>query len=750
MTSSYHKTLCGAATALLLSCTASAVPIDAIEVNGLTVLSRQALLNKLQSSPGTEFDPQALSQDIKTLYELGYFDDIKVEAGVVNDDFTLSFRFIERPRIAGVSFEGNNLISDEDIEQAIPVSAGDIYSPELVGKVRETLRQMYDQKGLQDVRISERSSFRERTRSYDLTFRIEEGEKTWIEEIVFEGATALDRGDFYDVIQSRQKRWYSWATDRGIFSQSAVELDAQRAEQLYFDHGYIEARVRGPELSKLEDGNYRVVYRITEGPQYDVSNIDFTGIDEDDRKALTELVELRAGDTFSAEKVRNAIEDITEFYANRGHADTLVEPQDRIDREKRTLALTFNVRRGSEYQIGAVQISGNDKTRDKVIRRQMQLLEGATYNASRIEYSRNRLQNLNYFEDIRILEHKADTDEIDLDVRVTEKPTGLFSIGAGYSSVDHLVGTLSITQGNLFGRGQYIKAMLEAGSEKTYYSLTFSEPSVLDSLYSFSGSVYNENRERDYFDEERMGGRMTVGRHLFERVRGTVTYKYEDVRIEDIDERAYEVYRDIYGSHTISSLSPTLTRNTLDNDMIPTQGMKTSTYLEWAGSPLGGTDDFYEVGLTHAQYIPLFKDFIGAYNLEIRGVDKHNDAEEVPSYERLYLGGINSLRGYTWDEVGPKNALNESEGGYSSGLLNLELLYPVTDDGKLRLVGFVDVGNVFDGELETGWDDYEKSYGGGVRWVSPMGPLRIEWGKKIDPEPGETTSRWDFTIGSMF
>ncbi|WP_027389297.1 outer membrane protein assembly factor BamA [Chrysiogenes arsenatis] len=744
------KSLCVLAALAIAAGSASAATIDAIEFQGLTSMSRQAFLDKISSRELQEFNPEALSQDIKSLYSLGYFDDITVKAEVINGKFTLVFQFVERPKIASFAVEGNDLLTTDKINEVIVVKPGTIYSPDEVTRIRATLRQMYDDKGVQDVVITEQSTFDERSRSYHLVMKVEEGKKAWIEDVVFDGATAFKRSAFYKVMELREKRWYSWITDRGIFAKNKAEIDAKRIEQLYFDHGYLEVSVQKPVFELQENGNYIVRYVINEGPQYTVTTIGFRGVgDLADEGKLRAAVPQAEGEIFSSAKVTKGIENLTRLFADLGYADAYVRPVDDINQARREVALVFDVRTGDPYTIGVVSVTGNEKTRDKVIRRQMRLLEGSQYSASAIDRSKRDLTNLNFFEDVRILERKGAPQEMDVTVDVTEKPTGLFSIGAGYSSVDHLVGTLSVTQGNLFGRGQYIKANVEAGSKKALYSVTFADPFIFDSKVSFSTSIYNQVREYDYYDDERWGVSFNFGRHLFEEVRGSIGYKFEEINITEIDYDRLAYYSYIEGKSTTSAITPSLSRNTFDNYMVPTKGNRSQVYLEWAGDPIGGDNNWYKAGVLHTTYYPLIKKFVGAVNVEMRTLDAHSGAAEVPEYERLYLGGINSLRGYRYDEVGPRNAIGKATGGYSSTLANFELLYPVNEDGTLRLVAFYDVGTLSEDPTPQ-FDGVKSSYGGGVRWVSPMGPLRLEWGKKISPEPGTATSRWDFTIGSMF
>ncbi|UCZ55682.1 outer membrane protein assembly factor BamA [Desulfurispirillum indicum] len=728
----------------------AAPPIDRIETEGLTTMSHRAFLDRIRISPGQALDPTILTEDIKSLYQLGNFEDIRVYRTSVDGDEVLRFVFVERPRVGSFSVEGNKRIRTDQIEEALSVEPNAIYSPELVARLREGLRQIYDSRGMQDVVITDESTFRASTRTYDIVFRVQEGTRARITDFIFEGAS-YKRKDFYRYMENREERWYSWLTGRGNLSRVKAEMDVQRLQQFYFDRGYLDVAISGPEYLLQDNGNYIIRYQIQEGDRYRLRTVQFRGArDLVTQEQLQEAMRVKEGEYFNSSRVHESIVAITRLFANQGYADASVRPMDAMDSNNLVVDLTFQITPGEPYTIGFVDITGNNKTRDKVIRRQMQLLEGDEYSAAAVDEPRRRLNNLRFFEELRLQERKTDQPgEMDIVIDVREAPTGMFNLGIGYSTVDRIVGTTSVSQGNLFGRGQVLNFSLEKSSERTYYSVSFTEPYLFDRDINFSLSFYDQVRQYTYYDDHRRGFSVTLGRPLFEEVRGNIRVKHEEINIRDVDSQAADVIKEMEGSATTRSIMPSLSRNTLDNRWLPTRGTRSTLFVEYAGGDIGGDNNFIKYGLTHSIYHPLWARLIGAVNVEMRFAEGHSGSTSIPPYERLYMGGINSMRGYRFREVGPKDETGEAQGGYKSFLTNLEMLYPLNEDGSLRFVLFYDIGNVYD-RGENYLDDVLRSYGYGIRWLTPVGPLRLEYGYKVDPEPGESRSRLDFTIGTMF
>ncbi|MBB5021672.1 outer membrane protein assembly factor BamA [Desulfurispira natronophila] len=731
---------------------AFATTIDVIETQGLRSMSYQAFLDRIQTQPGSNLNAETLSRDIRTLYQLEYFEDIKVYESQSPEGYTLTFEFTERPRVNSFSVEGNKRIRDEQIEGVHTISRNDIYSPELVARAKESIRQLYDTRGMQDVLITEEVTFREKSRTYDIVLHVDEGQRARIDNFIFDGGS-YKRSEYYKYMENRERRWYSWITGRGNFSRVKAEYDTQRLHQFYLDRGYIDVHVSEPEYLLQESGNYIIRYEIEEGERYRIGSMNFRGYGEiATEEQIRNAMLLEEGGYFSSSDLHDSIVRITRLFADRGYANANVRPMDSVDREEHTVDFVFQVIPGEHFTIGMVDITGNNKTRDKVIRRQMRLLEGDEYSSSAVDESRRRLNNLRYFDELTIQERKTgEPGEMDIVVDVKEAPTGMFTLGIGYSTVDKVVGTTSLSQGNLMGRGQTLNFSLEKSSERMYYSLSFTEPFLFDRDINFTTSLYDQIREYSYYDDHRRGFSITLGRPLFDDVRGNIRYKYEEIDIKGVSDNASQTVKDMAGSSRTISITPSITRNTLDNRWVPTKGTRTNLYFEYAGGKLGGHNDFYKYGATHSIYHPLVAKLIGAVNVEARFVEGHSGQSEVPSYERLYMGGINSMRGYRFRDIGPKDPEDggDSVGGYKSFLTNFELLYPLTADGNLRLVTFYDVGNVYD-RGEDYLDSVLRSYGYGIRWLTPIGPLRLEYGRKVDREPGESRSRLDFTIGTMF
>jgi outer membrane protein insertion porin family len=412
--------------------------------------------------------------------------------------------------------------------------------------------------------------------------------------------------------------------------------------------------------------------------------------------------------------------------------------------------LVFDIRQGNKVYFERVNILGNTKTRDRVIRRELRTVEGELYSLSAVKKSRDHLNYLGYFKEVNFNTKKGSADDkMVVDLQVEEAPTGSISGGVGYSSIDKLVTIFSLSQNNLFGRGQRAVAQVQLGSISRFYTLSFTEPRLFDSEVLVGGDLFNNYRDYDDYTIKRTGGLARFGLLLFEEVRQNVIYRYEKDNVANVRPGAAEIISEQPEDSTTSSIFGSLRRDTRDNRFDPTKGFDSLVSIEYAGGPLGGTNYFTRYAATQSAYFTPFSRITWGVRGRI-GYIQGNEGHPIPLYERFRLGGINTLRGFKAYSVGPTAPSGEVIGGNKELLFNFEMIFPIAQEIKLKGLIFFDAGNAWDVGQAYQLDDLRTSAGVGFRWFSPMGPLRIEWGYNLNPRPGEQSSAWEFTVGATF
>jgi outer membrane protein insertion porin family len=526
-----------------------------------------------------------------------------------------------------------------------------------------------------------------------------------------------------------------------------MENDIEKIKNLYFDNGYIKVIVAEPEI-KIEKAKkgMTITIGISEGKQYRISAIDITGNKVYDTETLMKKVTIRPGSVFNKSDLEKDIQAISSLYSDNGYALVSVVP-DLIPSDKdATVRVTLNISEGDRYRIGRIEISGNTKTRDKVIRREMRLDEGDIFDGSKLKRSYQRINNLNFFETVDIIPKPQYKEKVvNLDVKVKERATGFLSIGGGYSSVDKFIGTVDLTQGNLFGRGQYLNIKAELGGKGSLYQISFKDPYFLDTQLLFSTGIYKSNHDYIEYTKKAFGVFFDFGKNLSEYLKADLAYNFERAEVTGIAQGASPVITDQAGTKTTSAVTPTLVRDSRDNYLDPSSGSRNELSFTFAG--LGGDNEYIKGKIDSAWYFP-----IGRTAIMVRGRFGYEQGifgKQVPLYERFYVGGIYTVRGLDFGEAGPKDpATNDPIGGTTELVFNTEYIFPLLAEMKLKGLVFADAGSSYDNFQDFGTLRYTS--GAGIRWMSPMGPIRIEWGYNIQKKEGESSSKFEFAFGSFF
>ena len=492
-----------------------------------------------------------------------------------------------------------------------------------------------------------------------------------------------------------------------------------------------------------------------EGSLYRIDSIKVKGDGTFTDEELFEVIESKKGERYNVSKIREDVSRVSDLYSTRGYAYADVNPVTKIIDEKKVVQLVVEIEKGKKVYVGKISILGNVSSRDNVIRREFRLREGDLFDSQKLKRSKQRINNTQFFEDVKIDTKRGESpDLIDITTTVTERPTGSITVGAGFSSVEKVIFTGSVSQNNLFGRGQRLVFSTSLSAIRSDFNLAFTEPRLFDTEILAGIDLFNRDQEFFSFDSRRRGGGLRFGKSLTEYDSVGINYRLENVRVSNVE--AADVTEFLRNeTRTTSRISPTYTRDTRDDFLNPSTGSKHVVRFEFAGGPLGGSD-FLKSGYEYTYYHTLIGKLVGAFHTEINWADGYNN-DTLPPFERFFMGGANDLRGYNIRDVGPLNSQGDPVGGSQSLLFNFELQYPFSK--AFRGFAFYDRGNVFGSGNGTDISttaktinlvDMRHSIGLGLRFLSPFGPVGVAYGIKLDKQSGEELGQFHFTAGSAF
>ena len=736
--------------------------VDEVVVEGNRRVESKAILTVVKVGKGEGVSAEAIDRDIRAIFELGRFQDVQADLEERNGKKVLVYRVTERPLVRKVEFSGNKEFDEAKLKTLISIRTPEIYHPRAVEKSIRAIKEAYIEEGYYAAEITPRVDVNDRNEA-NIFFTVAEGDKILIRNIRFSGNTIFTDRELRKVMETK-KRWFlSWMTGRGAYREQVLQTDLEIIADQYYNVGYVQVKVKEPRVimdpaKKFLD----ILIEIEEGEQFRVGTLDVRGDLIKGKEEILSLIKLKEGEVFSRKGLREDVFTINDLYADQGYAYVNVSPLTDLDLERRRINLMFDIEQGVQVSIGRIRISGNTRTRDKVIRREMKLAEGDLYSSTKMKTSRARVNNLGFFEEVNVTTAKGvDEEHMDVDVAVKEKATGTFSIGFGYSSVDHFIGQGSVSQENFLGRALKLNLSGSYGGTSNTYQLGITDPYFLDKKLTLGFDIYKTTREWNEFTRKATGGDLKLGYPLSDNLRSLLVYRYEEKEILDVV--AGSIYEDQAGTSTLSSLTAILTRNTTDYHLDPTRGAVSEFSVEYAG--LGGTQKFAKYIADYRHFYPLMWGTVISAHGQV-GFVQGMQGEEIPVDERFFLGGINTLRGFKSREVGPRvlrtsgvvdpvtgvsSTVSDYEyiGGDKKAIFNLEYTFPLLKDMGLKGLLFFDAGNAWS-EDEDFFESMRTSVGGGIRWFSPMGPLRLEWGYNLDPMDGEDRSQFEFSIGRFF
>jgi len=721
--------------------------VTRIEVKGNRRIEKDAIKSVMQTREGELLSPARLRDDLKAIYKMGYFTDVKFDVSHTPEGIILTVLVEEKPAIKEIITRGNKKLKRDKILEVMDLKPFSVASEAAIQENVNKILNLYRDKGFYEVQVTPEVVPISKT-EVNLVLKIHEGGKLAIKEINFTGNKAFKAKDLRKVMETKEKTFLvSWITGSGKLLKDTLERDLEKISAFYYNHGYIKARVGDPKID-VKDKYIYITIPITEGPQYQVGEIDFTGDLLEDKKKLLEKLETPKEKIYSRETLQKDLSTLSDFYADQGYANADISPLIKEDDKNLKVNLLFDISKGQKVYFDRIEIVGNIKTRDKVIRRELRVYEQELFSATKVKESIKNLRRLEYFEEVNFTTSPGSApNRMNLKISVKERPTGTFGLGAGYSTQDRLVGMVEVSQNNLFGRGQQLKIQGILGAISRRFRASFTEPYLFDRPLSAGVDAFNWERSYSEYTRKSVGGDLRFSHPMrWKYTRIYTMYRFENVDLEDLHRRASTVLKEAARIHNTSSTTLTFRRDSRDSLFFPTKGTDNSVSVEMAG--MGGDTAFLRYIGETGWYFPFRWNTVWVIHARA-GYMQRLSWGAMPAYELFYLGGIDTIRGFRYADISPRDPrTHERIGGPKFVQLNLEHRFPLYK--KIGLMGtiFFDAGNVY-GDHYIG-PVLRPTAGIGARWFSPLGPLRVEWGYNLTRHPFEKQSVWEFTMGGQF
>jgi outer membrane protein insertion porin family len=757
-----------------------------VRVEGTRRVEPDAIKAAISTRAGAPYDAKKIDADVRAVMKLGFFSDVTVKMEGSADAPVLVFEVVEKPTVSEWKIKGNDELSKDDLKDTIEVKPFRVLDLVAVRKDVKKIQEKYVEKGfyLAEVKYELEPAAENQVA---VVYVVDEKAKVQIKEIRFLGNEKVSRGDLLGVMLTKEGGFLSGISGAGTYREDMFQRDLQALQLAYLDRGYINVKLGKPSLSLSPDRRHLfVAIPVEEGEQHRIGKIGFSGKTLDEDARLASLVRAKSGDVFSSTVVRNDLQAAADVYRDRGYANANVVPMTQVDAKTRIIDIEYEVQPGSLVRFERIEITGNSKTRDKVIRRELRIYEGELTSGSGMRQSKQRVTALGFFESVDITTRRGSADDLLIaTVEVKERSTGTFQLGAGFSSYENFVLTGQISQNNFFGWGQTLSLQLQWSSLRQLGTIQFVEPYFLDTRWTFAFDLYASEGTYTSFTRRAIGGNLTWGYELaglqgilpftkyLEDVRVFGTYTNENVHVTPAagEISLFNRYRD----GTTSSVRGSLQVDKRDNRLFPSKGFYGSLSAEAAPPALAPNLLFgNQVNLFRRYaadlrfYHPVVAGIVFRSKLTLGYIEDWDAAHRVPISELYFVGGINSVRGYQMFSIAPQVEAGRTTdealvatnvGGNKQAILNLELELPLFDAAGIRAVVFADAGNAF---ARNQWRDpavtwsLYKSVGFGIRWMSPVGPLRFEWGIPLDRRKDvngvyiDRSLDFQFTIGNFF
>ncbi len=735
--------------------------VKLIDIKGNKTINVSSILSKIKTRAGQPYLDTVISDDLKRLYNTGYFSDVRVKKIPYMGGVKVVIYVKEKPIVDEITFSKTRYIKIKAIKEKLKTVVGKFLDKRLLKEDINTIKQMYVNKGFTNAEVDVQSFVDDVTNKASVHFMIKEGNRVVVRRIYISGNYHYPDKRILKIIKTRSKTLFN----SGKFKQEVLDEDMERIMAFYEQNGFIDANA-DYTIKKMKKGGLEIDIHIDEGKQYFIDSVVVVGNKEvTDKEILSVIKNVKQGEIFSKERVEEDINNIRALYFDRGYIFANVEDSTSLDEYTGKVKVKIKINEGEVAYIRKIKIQGNTRTRDIVIRRELRMFPGDRFDGGKLRRSKERLNNLGYFEEVGFdIEDTSIPNEKDLVVQVKEAKTGTFSFGGGFSTVDKFVGFIEIEQRNFditnwptfTGGGQHLQLRAETGSTRNNLILSFFEPWLFDYPVSFGFNAFRTERTKEEdigyaYDEERVGGDISLGKQFSEYVSGTVSYKREVITIDNMDSNVSADLAAEKGTNTVSMISFDLKRDSRDNVFSPTKGFIISGSFDIAGKFFGGDKEFYRTQFIGSYYIPLKFDSVLEFRLRAGVIDAYGDSSKVPIFERFFAGGARTIRGYDERKVGPLDSVtNDPIGGEGMLVANIEYTIPIID--IVKMAAFFDSGNVWADMNDFGSGGIKSGVGIGLRVKTPVGPINLDYGYPLNKEPGEDSrsGKFYFSISRGF
>lgn len=731
---------------------------------GPKLVSRAVILSNMRTTIGQPFSPRSVEEDVRNLYATGFFVNLRIQDEPVSGGVKVVVIVQPKPLIKEVVIRGNEKIKTASILKEVGIGSGDPLSEQQVAEGERKIRDFYQDKGYEKIKVSYKIDINEQFGRAVVTYTIQEGERAFISALNFEGATSFKKSELLKLFKTRKKGLLSFIDGSGVYKDEQFKADLRNLRLFYQDHGFIDMQIKDVKLDYPKKDRMTITIVVFEGIEYRVGKIKMQGNTIFTTPQIRSRLKMKEGDVFSPSGLRENIKAIEDLYGERGYINTRVNPERLANVESGRMDLLLVISEGPQSFVEKITVQGNSKTKDKVIRRELAVTPGEVYDSVLVDASKRRLENLGYFEKVDIAPRNTSVpNRKDMVVTVEEKRTGSISFGAGFSSVDSLLGFVEVSQSNfdLFnfpyfvGAGQKFRVRAQYGLQRQDFVISFTEPWFLDKRLSLGVELFA--RQNDFnnaeYNQRNAGGSVSLSRALGQFWTASIGYSLQNIEIFDVDGNAAQIIQDEEGGRSSSSITMGLAFDTRDNIFQTRNGERVNFTAQLSGGPLLAQTDTYKFEIDARKWVGLpWYDLILSFGASTGTVDRYDDTEVVPLFDRFFEGGARSVRGFESREVGPKDfGTGDPIGGQTYVTADVELTFPIIE--RVRGALFVDAGwaniDAFDWSTQVldqsqidsntppfnppvyGRGNFNLGAGFGFRLNLPVGPLRVDLGFPI-------------------
>lgn len=736
-------------------------PITSIDVRyvGPQTISKDRILANMRTKIGAPYSETTVEDDIRALYDTGKIQNVRIFGEPAGNGVRVQVILATRALVTEIEIDGAQSFKAKAIRGKIKFKVPSPADAEKLEEGRQNIIDYYQRKGYPGVDVQLQLVTNESRGTARAVYTINEGERGAVKDIQVEGNTKFSDRVLRRQMKTKAQTPIAFFDKSGRLDQAQLQQDLDSIREFYQNHGYVDVTIPEVRQERFPKG-VRLVVVVNEGLQYHVGKVVFQGEEVAKESGLRALVKMKEGSIYTPKGLKEDMKALTDGYGAGGFVDADIRPQG-LPAGPGTVDLTYTIAEGSRSFVERVNISGNTRTKDKVLRREISILPGDVFNTIRVDTSRNRLENLGYFE--KVDTYPEDTGipgRKDLLVQVQEKRTGALNFGAGFSTIESLLGFVELTQGNFdllgyptfTGAGQKFRARAQVGTQQQNYLISLTEPYFLDRILSLGGDLFY--REASFlssvYDQRNYGFSVELRKPIIPFLSASVAYRLEEIDIYNVSIFASPAIKMEAGNRLQSQIAGSLIWDTRDSVFLTRRGHRVTFVPQISGGFLGGNTQTYGFGLEASQYFLLPYDLILTLNGEIAGINTwgSNSGSQVPIFDRLYLGGANNLRGFNFRDVGPKDEFGEPLGGQSLARITVEVTFPIIP--RVRGAVFYDAGFVNQDAFNYGFSHLATDAGVGLRLDLPIGPLKIDYGIPIRLDNNSGGGKIQFSVGYQF